>query len=79
LDRRRPSNDYQCEKNNFQFGYAVEKCGMGSIAKYEMETINETFDDIIKSVGYFTNSAMRILKSKTPEDVWEGCIFKRDI
>jgi len=41
--------------------------------------INETYDDIIESVGYFTASATRILKSKTPEDVWEGCRFKRDV
>jgi len=41
--------------------------------------INETYDDIIESVGYFTNSATRILKSKTPEDVWERRRFKRDI
>jgi len=39
--------------------------------------INETLDDIIDSVGYFTNST-RILKSKTSKDVWEGCRFKRD-
>jgi len=26
--------------------------------------INKTYDDIIESVGYFTNSATRVLKSK---------------
>jgi len=41
--------------------------------------INETYDDIIESVGYFTNSATRILKSKTPEDVWKECKLKRDM
>jgi len=41
--------------------------------------INETYNDIIESVGYFTNSAMRILKSKTPENMWERCRFKRGI
>jgi len=41
--------------------------------------INEIYDNIIDSVGFFTDSATRILKSKTPEDVWEGYKFKRDI
>jgi len=41
--------------------------------------INETYDDIIDSVNYFTDYATHILKSKTPEDVWEGYRFKRDI
>jgi len=44
--------------------------------------INETYDDIIDSVGYFTDSATHELKSKTPEegrDVWEGCRLKRDV
>jgi len=40
--------------------------------------INETYD-IIESISYFTASATRILKSKTPEDVWEGCKLKRDV
>jgi len=31
--------------------------------------INETYDDIIDSVGYFTDSATRELKSKTSEDM----------
>jgi len=41
--------------------------------------INETYDDIIDTVDYFTDSALRILQSKTSEDVWEGSRFKRDI
>jgi len=40
--------------------------------------INEIYDDI-DSVGYFTNSATLILKNKTPEDVWKGYRFKRDV
>jgi len=28
------------EKNNFQFGYAIEKSGVGSITKCEMGSIN---------------------------------------
>jgi len=41
--------------------------------------IRETYDDIIISVGDFTASATRILKSKITEDMWEGCRFKRDV
>jgi len=40
--------------------------------------INETYDNIIDSVGYFTDSATRELKSKTSEDIWEGRRLKRD-
>jgi len=41
--------------------------------------IYETYDDIIDSVGYFTDSAMRELRSKTSEDMWEGRRLKRDV
>jgi len=39
-DIRRPSNDYRCKKNNFQFGYTTGKYGVGNIAKCEMGVIN---------------------------------------
>jgi len=50
---------------------------MGNITKCEMGTINETYDGIIDSVGYFTDSATRELKSKTPEDVWRDADLKK--
>jgi len=34
--------------------------------------INETYDDIIYSIGDLTDSATRELKGKTSEDMWEG-------
>jgi len=41
--------------------------------------ISVTYWDIIISIDKFTNLAMRILKSKTPEDMWEECGFKKGV
>jgi len=41
--------------------------------------IRITYWNIILSIDKFTDSATRILKCKTPEDMWEGCRFKRDV
>jgi len=41
--------------------------------------IRETYGDIINSVGYFTNSATCILKSKTIEDMWRGLLFTKEL
>jgi len=41
--------------------------------------IRETCVHIISSVNKFTDSATRILKSKTPEYMWERCGFKRGV
>jgi len=41
--------------------------------------ILETYVNIIDSVGEFTHSATRELKSKTSEDMWEGRRLKRGV
>jgi len=41
--------------------------------------IRETYGNIINSVGWFTDSAQRILKSKTTEDMWWGRKIKRSV
>jgi len=41
--------------------------------------ILETYNNIIVAVGWFTDSATRILKSKTTEDMWEGRRLKRSV
>jgi len=41
--------------------------------------IRKTYGDIIISVSDFTKYAQRILLSKTTEDMWEKCKFKRDV
>jgi len=41
--------------------------------------ILETYDNIIDSVGWFTDSATRILKNKTIDSMWEGWKIKRDV
>jgi len=41
--------------------------------------IRETYGNIIDSVDDLTESATRELKSKTSEDMWEGCKLKRGV
>jgi len=41
--------------------------------------ISVAYWDIIYSVGVFDNSVARELKSKTSEDMWEGCRLKRGV
>jgi len=41
--------------------------------------IRETYGNIIRSVGWFTDSAQRILKSKTTEDMWWGRKIKSSV
>jgi len=43
------------------------------------ELIRVTYWKIIISIDDFTASATRILKSKTTEDMWKGCRFKRGV
>jgi len=41
--------------------------------------IRQAYGNIINTVGEFTDSATRELKSKTIEDMWEGCRLKRGV
>jgi len=53
---------------------------VGKIKKKKLGAlISVTYWDIIISIDKFTDLAMRILKNKTTEDMWEGCRFKRGV
>jgi len=41
--------------------------------------ILEPYGSIIDSVGWFTSSTARILKSKTPDGMWKGWEIKRGV
>jgi len=47
--------------------------------KKKLLTISLAYATIIRAVSEFTDSAMRELKSKTTEDMWEGRRLKRGI